>query len=138
MSFHECKPYIHKVKIQKAKIENLIKNANSIVSIFEKIPITKESTTIITTNYYEAIKELLIALALSQGIKSNNHECLILWFSLKYKEQELTKDIFELKDKRNKNQYEGTPIELQYLINKKPIINKAIKTIKKYINNSLK
>ena len=38
----------------------------------------------LVSEYYEVIKELLIALLLKQGLKSYNHECLISFFKKEY------------------------------------------------------
>ena len=92
-------------------------------------------STIIAENYYEAIKEMITAILLIKGIKTTGeyaHKDLI--------EQALKEkfiDNFEysllddLRNRRNKSQYEGKQIEAIYLENNKDVLEKVIIKLKK-------
>ena len=77
--------------------------------------------------YYEVIKELLIALLLKEGFKSRNHECLIAY--LKEYHQELQQEVLvihELKNTRNDIQYEAFMPPQDYLDRNKSSFERII------------
>ena len=84
--------------------------------VLQEIPLDEETASIIAEDYYEIIKELLTALLLLSGKKSDNHECLISFFKKNYpqKEYEIT-IIYELKKIRNAIDYEGLFVEESYI-----------------------
>ena len=93
-------------------------------------------TSIICENYYEIIKELLIALLLKFGLKSRNHECLISFFKYKFPQYEYESIIIhQLKNKRNLLHYEGKSIDLNYLLANEKEFLKIINILKKLVNS---
>lgn len=62
------------------------------------------------------MKELLTALLLLHGIKSDNHECLIAFLKKNYPQKEYEiKVIYDLKAIRNKIDYEGLFVDKGYI-----------------------
>ncbi|PIN78815.1 hypothetical protein COY26_02290 [Candidatus Woesearchaeota archaeon CG_4_10_14_0_2_um_filter_33_10] len=121
MDWDVCKKeYIREVSIDKNKINSILKMCSIRLIFAKKQEINNETASIITEIYYEIIKELLTALLLKNGLKSDNHECLISYFKKNYQKCEYeTNIIYELKGIRNKINYNGFFIEKQYLIKNK-------------------
>lgn len=107
----------------------------------KELDITKFST-IIAENYYEVIKEMATAILLIKGIKATGeyaHKDLIEQ-ALKYNlvddfEHSLLDD---LRNKRNKSQYEGKQIEVSYLENNQNAFDKIIIKLKKILEEELR
>jgi len=135
MGINECKKdYLKEVQVDQAKINSLIKLAKVRIKAIKQIKKDKETVTIITEGYYEAIKELLIALLLKWGLKSNNHECLISFFNYKYpKYQYETMTLHQLKKIRNRINYDGAFIQENYLKNNELEFNHIIKLLNNLI-----
>jgi len=121
MDWDVCKKeYIREVSIDKNKINSILKMCSIRLIFAKKQEINNETASIITEIYYEIIKELLTALLLKNGLKSDNHECLISYLKKNYQKCEYeTNIIYELKGIRNKINYNGFFIEKQYLIKNK-------------------
>jgi uncharacterized protein (UPF0332 family) len=136
MNWDICKEeHVRKVDVDKDKIDSMLKMCGVCLRMIKKQEIDKETASIITRDYYEIIKELLTALLLKNGLKSDNHECLISYFKENFLDYEYeTKIIHELKNVRNRICYDGIFVEKEYLIKNKlefeHIIELLIKLIK--------
>ena len=85
MDYERCrKEFIRKVDVDKEKIKSMIKMANIEQGLIAEVKLDSNSASKLVKDYYEIIKELLIALMLSCGLKSDNHECLISFFKNKF------------------------------------------------------
>jgi hypothetical protein len=97
-------------------------------------------STIIAENYYEIIKELCTAIALTVGWKfigENAHKDLFE-FIRGYKFGDFEMEIMnDLRVRRNKSSYEGKPIEEIYLENKKEDLLRIIKMLKDVLGELL-
>jgi len=79
------------------------------------IKIDQETASVIASDYYEIIKELLTALLLKNHLKSDNHECLISFFKQNFPEYEYeAKIIHQLKNIRNRVSYDGIFVKKDY------------------------
>jgi uncharacterized protein (UPF0332 family) len=134
MDWMECEEkYIRKVQIDKNKIKSIIKAAEKRQIIIDKIGIDKETVSFVVENYYEIIKELLVALLLSNGIKSSNHQCLISYFYKNYPELESYAHLIsEMSFLRNRLNYYGELIDYSFYDKNK---DKIIKIILKFKEN---
>ena len=97
-------------------------------------------STIIAENYYEIIKELCTAIALSNGYKftSENAYKELIDFMRNYKINEHEIEIMQdLRIRRNKSSYEGQPIEKIYLDNKKEDLLIIIRRLKEALGEFL-
>ncbi len=136
MNWEICKKeHIRKISCDEDKIKAILKMCSVRLKFAKKQEIDDETASLITEDYYEIIKELLTALLLKNGLKSDNHECLISFFKEKYPNQEYEINmIYELKNIRNRISYDGIFVEKQYLVKNKlefeHIINLLVKLIK--------
>ncbi len=117
MDIGECmKKHMRKVEPDPERIRSIIKVADARLKSIRQIKKDDETTSIIVEGYYEIIKELLTALLLRDGFRSDNHECLISFFKQahpQYEYESLT--IHELKNIRNRINYDGIFVEPGYL-----------------------
>ena len=136
MNWEICeKEHIKKIQTDKEKIGSIIKLTNARLKVIKQINKDDETASIITADYYEVIKELLTALLLKHGFRSDNHECLISFLKKYYKEYEYeTNLIFELKNIRNRINYDGIFVRKSYLIKNELEFNNIIEILKNLIN----
>ncbi len=115
MPWEECqRKFIRKVTIDPEKIKSLIETAKAREKFVNSLTITKNNVSFVFENYYEVIKELLIALLLSQGMRSQNHQCLFTFFSKEYHYDAEVVVIKQMGYLRNRLEYYGEPIEFSY------------------------
>ena len=137
MNWQQClKDHIKKVKTDSEKINSIIKMCDIRLKIIEQIKIDQETSSVIASDYYEIIKELLTALLLKNGLKSDNHECLISFFKQNFPEYEYeTKIIHQLKDVRNRVSYDGVFVKKEYIETNKLEFQHIIGLLKKLLEN---
>ena len=84
MDWKECEgKHIRNVEIDKERISSIKEKVEQRLNLTGKIEVKEDTVSFIVENYYEAIKELLVAYLLLNGLRSKNHQCLISFF---YKE----------------------------------------------------
>lgn len=139
MSFNECvnKKIIFKTEIDKERSQSLEKIALLRLEFIQTINESKYLFKKIE-EYYEVIKELILANMYLKGYNCTNHICLIAYLKEFYEgfEFEIHK-IDELRKIRNEINYRGFKINQDYLnrneLEFKNIITKLIQTLK-YLN----
>jgi hypothetical protein len=130
---------IIKISPDKEKAKSILKLAEEREQFLQKIKISGFAT-IFTENYYEIIKELATAVLLVDGLKAIGeyaHKDLIQELSKYELESWEIKIIDDLRDKRNKSQYEGKQVDESYLENNKEQLEKIIIKIKEILKNKL-
>ena len=139
MNWDKCaKEFIRKVELDIDKVKSILKMAKIESNIITKIPINNESASKLAKDYYEIIKELMIALLLSYGLKSENHECLISFVKHKYPRYEYEIEVIhELKGIRNRVSYDGFFIEESYITSKKLEFKHIIDILKRLIDEKV-
>jgi len=81
MEWNKCKrEFIRKVEVDLERIESLKKTSLLRLNRARTTKVSNENISLIVDDYYEAIKELLVAYLLKNGLKSKNHQCLISYF----------------------------------------------------------
>lgn len=132
---------------KKQFVKNVDADEGRIISIVEKALMRKkraESTSsemmsLIFEDYYETIKELLVAYLLKNGLRSGNHQCMISYF---YKQNpDMEKEavlISEMCFYRNRLNYYGEDVPLSFYEKNKEEIEKIIKLILNLINREVK
>lgn len=117
MDYETCqKEHLRQVQPDTDKIQSILKVVKARLKIIPQVQKDEETTSIIVTDYYEVIKELLTALLLKNGLKSDNHECLISFFKKNYPKYEYeAHTIHQLKDIRNRINYDGLFVKSSYL-----------------------
>ena len=135
MNWEICeKEHSKKVRVDKDKINSIIKVVNARLKAMSQVKVDNETATVQVTDYYEVIKELLTALLLKHGMKSDNHECLISFFKKYYSYEYETNLMHGLKDLRNRASYEGLFIKKDYLDKNELEFRHIIGLLKKLIN----
>ncbi len=136
MGWSACeKKHIRRVEADENKIKSIIKVADARLKAIQQIKKDKETVSIITEGYYEVIKEFLTALLLKNGLKSDNHECLISYFKKEYGQYEheiIT--LYELKNIRNRINYDGIFVKESYLEMNELEFKHIISLLKKMIS----
>jgi uncharacterized protein (UPF0332 family) len=128
--------HIKKVRPDSEKIESIKKVCDIRLKVVRKILIDGETASIIAVDYYEVIKELLTALLLKHGLKSNNPECLISFLKHNYPEHEYEiQTMHQLKYIRNMVSYEGILVKKNYIETNRLEFEHIIKLLKKLINS---
>lgn len=135
MAWRTCiEGHIKKVEPDNDKIASILKMCRIRLRVINGIVLDEETASIIATDYYEVIKELLVALLLKKGLKSDNHECLISFFKENYRKQEYeAKIIYQLKDVRNRVSYDGVFVKKDYIEMNKLEFNHIIKLLHKLV-----
>ena len=131
MDWKICEKYhIKKISVDKDKINSMLKMCSVRMKFVKKQKINNEIASIIAENYYEIVKELLTALLLKKGLKSDNHECLISYLKENYPNYEYEINlIYELKNIRNRISYDGLFVDKDYLIKNKLEFENIIKIL---------
>ena len=135
MDFEKCKKeHLKLVEPDFDQIKSIIKVAEIRLKAIMQIQKDDETTSIIVEGYYEIIKELLVALLLKNSLKSDNHECLISYFKHNHKNYEYEcMIIHQLKNIRNRINYEGILVKMPYLTANEPEFNHIINVLKDLI-----
>lgn len=137
IEWEKCKKeFIRKVEIDKDKIESIIKTADKRLKFIEQVKSNPENISFIVENYYEIIKELLTALLLKQGLRSQNHQCLISYFYNQYSEYESEAHIIsQMCFLRNRLEYYGELIEFEFYNKNKGEFKNIINLLNKLLKN---
>jgi hypothetical protein len=109
MDWGDCmNNHIKKIEIDNDKIASIKKMCFAREKLLVKAELDDETASIIAADYYEIIKELLVALMLKEGLKCDNHECLVSYFMNRYPEREYeTNIIHQLKYVRNRLEFDN-------------------------------
>lgn len=142
MSWETClKEHVKKIDKDEKKAKSLLKMAELRYEFWLNLKFDKKFTSIAVEGYYEIIKELLTALLYLDGLKSDNHECLVSYLNNKYPQlaYEVTA-IHQLKSVRNSIDYQGFFVNAEYLeqnkLEFKHIIETLMQTVKEKINSN--
>ena len=131
MNWKDCKKnFIRYAEIDKERIESIIKKAKLRLKRAKSTQGSNENVSFIVEDYYEVIKELLVAYLLKNGLRSKNHQCLISYF---YKENpEYEKEAYLISQMsffRNRLDYYGEDVPLEFYKNNKEEFEKIIKLL---------
>lgn len=135
MEWSHCSAmFIRKVETDPAKVKAIINAAELRLKYLENAALNRDNVSFIVEGYYEAIKELLVALLLSHGLRSKNHQCLISYFYHTYTKYEAEAHLIsQMSYLRNRLDYYGEPIELEFYEKNKQEFGSIINLIKKLI-----
>jgi hypothetical protein len=129
---------IIKISIDKEKAKSI---QNMAIIIIKRIDLTdkKKFASLIISDYYEVIKELITAILACKGLKTLSHKILIEQ-SKEFKE--INKEEYYLIDElrviRNKINYDGFFVECDYLERKEKPIKETINKLLNILENNLK
>lgn len=130
-----------KTNIDKEKAKSIYSLLSSRKRFIESLKIDETSSTVISENYYEIIKELGVILLLLRGLKVYGEYAHKEILDYLEKENILTKEEAmisqDLRIKRNYSSYEGKPISKEYLLSKKEKLLKIIAKLNKKVKELL-
>lgn len=117
MDWNMClRDNIRKIEPDKEKINAILKMCKVRLKVLRDMKIDEETASVAATDYYEVIKELLVALLLKNGLKSDNHECFISFFRHQFPNYQYEAEaIHRLKEVRNRVSYDGVFVKKDYL-----------------------
>lgn len=100
------KNFIKNVEVDLERVESIKKMA---MKRYEKLKRSlDEEVSFLVEDYYEVIKELLVAYLLKNGMRSQNHQCLISYFYYAHPEFESEMDLIsQMSFFRNRLGYYG-------------------------------
>ena len=135
MNWKECEEkFIKEVSIDQERINSIIDKADKRLKRARNTEINKDTVDLVVEDYYEIIKELLVAYLLKNGIRSKNHQCLISYFykqNLNYEKEALL--ISQMSFFRNRLNYYGEDIPMEFYQQNKQEFENIIKLLKKLI-----
>mgnify|MGYP001218180915 CR=1 FL=1 len=140
MDWDYCKKnFIKELEIDKEKIKSIIETVDMRLEFIESVKVNDRNVSFIVEGYYEVIKELLVALLLSNGLRSKNHQCLISYFYKNYSEYEVDINLIsQMSFLRNRLDYYGESIEIEFYEKNKKEFDKIIKILKRLIKEKNK
>ncbi len=122
--------FIKRVEVDKERVSSIVKMALKRLERARSTKVTKDNVSFVVEDYYEVIKELLVAFMLKNGFRSKNHQCLISYF---YKEKKLEREailIAQMSFYRNRLNYYGDSIPLVFHEENKKEFEEIIKILK--------
>lgn len=116
MPWHICqKSFIQVREKDPQKVESIIEMAEKRYQFLQSVCVTEENASFFVEGYYEIIKEFLVALLLQKGMRAKNHQCLISYFYLHYKDYEREAYLIaEMSYFRNRLDYYGEEIPYSF------------------------
>ncbi len=137
MDWNECtKKFVRIIETDKERMHSIVHAALHRLEFVKTIQVSERNSSYVVENYYEVIKELLVALLLKKNLKSTNHQCLISYFYKNYPQYEYEANVMlKMSYLRNRLDYYGEPIELDFYKKYKNDFMKIIEIIKSLIEN---
>ena len=139
MDWNECKnKFMRNVEIDEERINAIVKKAIQRLKRAKNTEINLENISFVIEDYYEVIKELLVALLLKNGLRPKNHQCLISYF---YKENpDYEKEAYLISQMsffKNRLEYYGEDIPIDFYEDNKEEFEKIINLITKLIDKNI-
>ena len=116
MDWGRCqREFIRKVDLDGERMASLQEKAKLRLKRAKNTAATEESASFIVEDYYEVIKELLVAYLLKNGLRAGNHQCLISYFQRQHPEYEREAVLMvQMSYFRNRWDYYGESIPLSF------------------------
>ncbi|MBU0894877.1 MAG: hypothetical protein KKF48_02505 [Nanoarchaeota archaeon] len=135
MNWGYCeRKFIKKVEVDEERIKSIVEKAMQRLDRAKKTQINPNTISFIVEDYYEVIKELLVAYLLKNGLRSKNYQCLISYF---YKENpNYEKEAYLISQMsffRNRLSYYGEDIPMEFYEKNKKEFQSIIDLLKKLI-----
>ena len=139
MDWRDCEEgFIREVEIDKEKTSSIIETAEARLEFLKSLQADKNNVSFIVEGYYEVIKELLVAILLSKGLRSKNHQCLISYFYHNYHEYEGEAHLIsQMSYLRNRLDYYGEAINFAFYEKNKKEFDKTVELLKRLLKRLL-
>lgn len=136
INWEKCKnEFIRNVSIDKEKILSILEVVEKREKYIKIQKVDNSNVSFILEGYYEIIKELLTVYLLKNGMRSQNHQCLISFFYKENPEYESKSYLIsKLCFLRNRLEYYGEKIDYSFYEQNKDEILKIIKLLKEKIS----
>lgn len=129
--------FVRNVEIDPEKIASIVETAILRLEYLKKSPVDAHTVSFVVEGYYEAIKELLVALLLSSGLRSQNHQCLISYFYHTYPAYEAEAHLIsQMSYLRNRLNYYGEQIDFGFYEKNKLEFERIAEMLRKLIRTS--
>jgi uncharacterized protein (UPF0332 family) len=131
MDWRECeRDFIARAEKDQEKISSILHMTKKRHIFITSVEVNDNNISFIVENYYEIIKELLVALLLEHGLKSKNHQCLITYFHNNYPQYEgESYTILQMNYVRNRLNYYGEEISRDFYDHDKNNFEQIIKLL---------
>lgn len=128
--------FVRRVEVDRERVSSIVKKALQRLCRAKETRICKENISFVVEDYYEIIKELLVAYLLKNGLRSKNHQCLISYFYKMNPDCEVeTGLISQMSFFRNRLGYYGEDIPSDFYEKNKEEFEAIIKFILSLIEN---
>lgn len=135
MNWEECKrKFIKQTEIDIDRIKAIEEKAMLRLKRARNTKINQKDVSLVVEDYYEIIKELLVAYLLRNGLRSKNHQCLISYFYVKNKNYEKESYLIsQMSFFRNRLNYYGEDIPIEFYEKNKQDFERIISILKELI-----
>ncbi|MAG73763.1 hypothetical protein CL620_05570 [archaeon] len=122
--------FIRNVEPDMAQVDSLVEKALLRYKRANNTKADNETISFIVEDYYEVIKELLVAYLLTKGMRSQNHQCLIAFLLKEHPEyeHEITL-ISQMSYFRNRLNYYGETVPAKFYHKNKDEFHSVIKLL---------
>lgn len=132
------KGVVRKAYLDKELISSLIKTVNEGLNFFKNTVPNENNTSILFKNYYDFLREICEAIALSKEYKIYQHEAITIFLKEILKEEEISFKFDRCRILRNRVHYYGKTISKQETLKAVSDIKSIISKLKlKYLNGYL-
>ena len=135
INWNECeRKFIRNVEIDNERINSIVGKAKLRLKRARDTNVTLENVAFVVEDYYEVIKELLVAYLLKNGLRSKNHQCLISYFYKQNPQYETESFLIsQMSFFRNRLTYYGEDIPMNFYGKNKDEFEEIIRLILKLI-----
>lgn len=136
ISWEVCeKNFVKKVEVDMERVKSIKKMALKRYQRLKKNPFNEDEISFLVEDYYEVIKELLVAYLLKNGMRSKNHQCLIAYLYKIHPKLDSEVDLIkQMSFFRNRLGYYGEKIPREFYENKKEEFDKIIEVLSDFLN----
>jgi len=129
------KNFIRKVEPDFERVKSIKKIALKRYDKINRTSFNEDEISFLVEDYYEVIKELLVAYLLKNGMRSQNHQCLISYLYKMHPELESEIDLItQMSFFRNRLGYYGEKIPNEFYETKKGEFDKLIEILSNLLN----
>ncbi|MBI4159492.1 hypothetical protein HY500_04535 [Candidatus Woesearchaeota archaeon] len=132
MNWKDCeRNFIRKIEVDNDRIKAITEKAMLRLKRAKNTKINQDTVSLVVEDYYEVIKELLVAYLLKNGLRSKNHQCLISYFYINNKDYEGESYLIsQMSFFRNRLNYYGEDIPMEFYEKNKKEFENIINIIK--------
>ncbi len=117
-----------------SKIKSLIDMSNNLIKVFSNMQIDEFTSSVIFVNYYEALRQIVEAIAISYGFNVYSHEAFTSFLFEILKEDLISQKFGRFRLLRNRVNYYGKKVEVEISKEAKKDMLNIIKILKnKYL-----